>query len=186
MMSSDSSLDHETRRLVFNYISKHPGVSFGDIRGLFDLTESTLRYHLKYLERARRIRSKTNGGRRSYYSTAVRLRDDDGIEYKALSKAQQRILTVAQKHPGITVGELVKKTNLHKRVVQYNVRKLKEQLLLRKIGDGGTPRYEFITKEGLGDELLKLIVVKFLKDEIDEETYLYLKEQLRKEGLDES
>ena len=48
-MSTNDDLEHRTRKVVFNYISDNPGVTFSAIRRVYDLSESTLRYHLRYL-----------------------------------------------------------------------------------------------------------------------------------------
>ena len=67
-MHSEKALDNRTRKMVYNYISKHPGVSFGSIMNVLDLTEGTLRYHLGYLERENKILSNLKGKHKCYYS----------------------------------------------------------------------------------------------------------------------
>ena len=66
-MFSEKALTNRTRKMVYSYISRHPGVSFGTIMGVLDLTEGTLRYHLNYLERGDKILSESKGKHRYYY-----------------------------------------------------------------------------------------------------------------------
>jgi predicted transcriptional regulator len=184
-MSLENVLGHKTRRVVYNYISKHPGVSFGTIMGILDLTEGTLRYHLNYLERGKKILSKSEGKHRCYYSNCKvksSLKPILEFDLTTLTKPQQRILTIIQQHPGIPVRELVKLTKLNKRDLQYNLKKLRDEMVIWKVGNGRNTRYEYMTKDKLKNELFKLLILKFLKDEIDKETYLFLKEELEKEG----
>ncbi len=183
-MSFENVLGHKTRRVVYNYISKHPGVSFGTIMGVLDLTEGTLRYHLNYLERGKKIQSKSKGKYRCYYSNRKvksSLKQIPGFDLHTLTKPQQRILTLIQQHPGIPVRDLVKLTKLNKRDLQYNLKKLRDDMIIWKVGNGRNTGYEYVTKDKLRSEMFKLLIVKFLNNEIDEETYLLLKAELKKE-----
>jgi predicted transcriptional regulator len=160
----------------------HPGVSFGTIRSVLELTEGTLRYHLNYLERCKKILSRSKGKHRCYYSNEIKVEHGilPGFDPNTLSKPQQRILTLIQQHPGITTGDLVKLTKLNKRDIQYNIKKLRGQKLIWKVGNGRKTGYEYITKDRLKSELYRLLIIKFLKDEIDEDSYLFLKSELEK------
>jgi predicted transcriptional regulator len=182
-MHSEKALNNRTRKMVYNYISKHPGVSFGSIMDVLDLTESTLRYHLNYLERENKILSNFRGKHRSYYSNQrVKSYFKPNLEFdtNTLTKPQQRILTIIQHYPGITISELLSITKLNKRALQYNLKKLRDIRVIWKVGNGRNTSYEYITKKKLRNELLKLIIVKFLNDEIDQKTYLFLEAELEK------
>ena len=181
-MPRDKVVDHETRRSVYSYIQAHPGTSFVSIQKLFNLTESTLRYHLSYLEKRKRISSRLRGNSRCYYpaqggdpaGTA-----SAGKDSGPLTDVQRRIIKIIRAKSGISTGEIVKRAGLDKRVVQYNVRVLRERMLVWKVGNGKNTRYEPITEESLQNELMKLLVLKFVRKEIDEDTYRALREQLR-------
>ena len=172
--------------MVYSYISRHPGVSFGTIMGVLDLTEGTLRYHLNYLERGDKILSRSKGKHRCYYTTQRTRSDLKPIlefDTNTLTKPQQRILTIIKQYPGITISELLSITRLNKRALQYNLKKLRDLRIIWKVGNGRNTCYEFITKRKLHNELFKLLIIKFLNDEIDEETYLLLRDELEKKGV---
>ena len=57
MYGEGEELKHQTQKLIYNFISTHPGVSFSRIRNFFELNDSTLKYHLHYLEKNNRISS---------------------------------------------------------------------------------------------------------------------------------
>ena len=71
MRDDDRTLAHRSRRLLLNYIKSHPGVSFGEVRDVFEMNDSTLRYHLRYLERSRKVTSERVGRERHYYCEGV-------------------------------------------------------------------------------------------------------------------
>ncbi len=180
-MSADRTLGHRTRKMVYSYISAHPGVTFSTIMDVLDLSEGTLRYHLNYLKRGDKILARTRGKHRCFYvknATKSMLGFDPRFDRSTLSRPQQRIITIIQQHPGINISELVKITKLTKRDMQYNLKRLRDELIIWKVGNGRSTAYEYVTKEKLRAELLKLLIYKFLNNEIDEETYLQLKEQL--------
>ncbi|WP_455392450.1 hypothetical protein [[Eubacterium] cellulosolvens] len=185
-MHAENPLEHKTRRMVYNYISMHPGVSFTTIMGVLGLTEGTLRYHLNYLERGKKILSKAKGKYRCYYSNERKKADIKpfpSFDFQTLTKPQQRLITIIRHHPGITIGELVRITKLKKRDLQYNIKKLRDLLIIWKVGDGRNTGYEYVTKKKLRNELYKLLIVKFLNNEIDEETYLFLRKELENDGV---
>jgi predicted transcriptional regulator len=187
-MYSKSVMENKTRKMIYNYISAEPGVSFSTIRGVLDIAESTLRYHLQYLERENRIYSKLEGNHRNYYTNdRQRIRYVHFIEEKdeseELTKLQHRLLTLIRQNPGITINELMKITRQNKKVIQNNIKKLREHLMIWKVGFGRNTGYEYLTKKRLQSELFKLLILKFLRNEIDEETYLYLREELENNGF---
>ena len=187
-MSDDEVLRHRTRKLVFNYVSAHPGSSFGTIREVFDLTEGTLDYHLHYLERHGLMRSTSQGRQRLYYPVhaaapgelQVRLPEFDPA---SLTEVQQRILTIIRQKPGMSISELETVSGMNRRVLQYNIKVLRERMVVVKQGNGRSTRYESATQEKLNEELNRFVIMKFLKGEIDEETYLRLKGGVERERL---
>jgi len=187
-MSSEDVLGHRTRKVVYNYISNHPGAAFGTIKGMFDLAEGTLRYHLQYLERHKIIYSQSMGNYRCYYptdkagSSIITVPD---IDPNTLTELQKQIVTIIRQKPGTTVSELESYTRADKRVLRYNLKVLKDQMIIWKVGNGRSTCYEIATKTRLQNELIKFVTMKFLKGEITEEAYLTLKGEIEKERLKE-
>ena len=185
-MEPESVMKHKTRKMVYNYISAHPGAAFGTIQSVFDLTVGTLRYHLGYLEKHRLLTSRLNGGHKCYYptnDTGSGLGNHPGLDMNTLTEPQKTILDLIQQRPGIQIGELETSTGLDRRVIQYNLERLRGLKIVWKVGNGRNTRYEYVTNERLREDLAKLLMVKFLNDEIDEETYLVLKGQVERERL---
>ena len=55
MNKDKEKLEHYLRKMIYNHIKEYPGVSFSTLKKVYDLNDSTLRYHLKYLERNEKI-----------------------------------------------------------------------------------------------------------------------------------
>jgi predicted transcriptional regulator len=178
----ESALDHETRKMIYNHITHYPGVAFSVLRDIFALPEGTLRYHLKYLERAESICSELEGGNRCYYpekteTLMLNLVEGQGASHK-LTEIQKRILMIIKQNPGINQAELIKRTKLNRFTVNYNMKKFISLGLVRKFDDGGRVFYEYITDSVMRHEIMKSLIIKLLNNEIDEKMFNELKEKL--------
>ena len=183
MLSKEAfSKDHETRNMVYKHITVYPGVSFTVLKDIFNISEGTLRYHLKYLERGERISSGLESGKRCYYpiQSEIIISKINGkkTNNKKLTTIQERMISIIQKNPGISQKELIKKSKLSRFTIIYNIRKFIDLGIVRKIDDNSTMYYEYISDELMKHEILKTLIYKFLRNEIDDETFHDLKMKL--------
>ncbi len=181
-MNGEGVLEHRTRRMLYNYILEHPGVTRSVLRRIFDLDESTMRYHLRSLIRTDKAYTKKESGRLRYYSkdllgekTRVCSSDPD------ITSEQRRVLDLIKNYPGITKKELVNLSNLDRKKVKAAIRKLKTLKLVWLVETKNGPGYEYITKEKLYQEMLYVLVKKLASGEIGEETFLRLKDEIKGE-----
>jgi len=167
---------------LYQLILAYPGVTFNVLKKVNNLNRSTLRYHLKYLEKAERIKSDLNNGQRSYYplNDEILLSKIYGNKSKTnfLTVIQQQILSLIKKNPGITQKELIKKTSLSRFTISYNTRKFISMGLVKKTVDENNVHYEYISEEILKDEVLVRLTIKLLSKELDEDTYHHLRRRL--------
>jgi predicted transcriptional regulator len=173
-------IEHETRRMIYEHILAHPGVSFNILKQVFGLKDGTLRYHLDYLKKKEKIIF--SKGKRCYYptrsETVVFQMKNNKMESHFLSPLQSQILNIIKERPGINQKELVKKIGLNRFTVNNNLKKLMELCIIRKTSINRMVCYEYITKDQLQTELLMNIIIKLLNKEIDEKTFLELKDKL--------
>jgi predicted transcriptional regulator len=182
MAHGDSALENKLRRMIYNHIVTYPGVSFNNLKNIFELTDGGLRYHIDYLERNKKISIDMNNGTRCYYphhdSVSAPATSSDMMEMHRLNPVQELILNTIKLYPGITQKELVIQTRLNRFQVANNLNKLYGLKLVRKYQNSRNVCYEYIPDSELKYKMLKKLVIKLLKGEIDEKTFLECKRRL--------
>lgn len=177
----NEAIENRSRRMIFNHIITHPGVSFSIIKQVFGLTDSTLRYHLNYLETRNEIRSIIQDRNKCYYPNQKHIFDtriESELSVQRLNPTQERLINTIQLNPGITQKDLIFKTKLKRITIAQNVKKLLDFGVLRKEANGRHICYYYITDAELRKKVLKRLISKLLKNEIDEKTFLALKQKL--------
>ncbi len=182
MSNGDEALENKLRKMIYNHIVKYPGVSFNTLKDIYELTDSSLRYHLYYLEKSNKISSGLEKGIRCYYphpsSVTLPQKQQAPLESQRLSPQQERILNVIIRYPGINQKEIVNKTGINRFKVMRNLNTLKYLNLIKNTKIQNTVRYEYVPDVEMKYKILKGLMVKFLKNEIDEDTFLKLKRRL--------
>ncbi|UCG04362.1 MAG: winged helix-turn-helix transcriptional regulator [Candidatus Heimdallarchaeota archaeon] len=169
MGSKVSENKNEIRPKIANYIKMHPGTSFKTIKTIFDLSDGTLRYHLRYLEKKGKIKSGDN--KRIYYPIGH-------VGESSLNKTQQRLINTIKRHPGITQKELSAKTKMNRLTIRNNINLLVEREMLSIIKIGKEIHHFYITPQELEKKKVLRLIAKFLLGKIDEETYWDLRLEL--------
>ncbi len=184
MDEGEPVLKHDIRRMIYNHIVAHPGVSFNILKTVFGLNDSTLRYHLDYLEKAGKISFGSERGKRHYYphpgKTIVFRMEEEMPKAYELTITQEQIVNTIKRYPRITQKELCRLTGIKRLTLTNNLRKLMELCLVRKIPNQTNVCYECIENDQLRFEILKRLAIKLLKKEITEEQFLELKRKLEK------
>ncbi len=157
---------------IVNYINIHPGASFKTIQTIFGLSDSTLRYYLRDLEKNGLIKSDEH--KRVYYPLTQ-------SQVKALSKTQQQLLHFIRSYPGITQKDLAAKTKINRLTIRQNINSLVDQDLVNTKKVGKEIHHYYVTPEELERQKMMKLITKFLTDKIDEETYW----ELRNEFIEE-
>ena len=185
MSYGDESLDNKTRRTIFNHIIKYPGVSFNTLKDIYELTDSSLRYHVYYLEKNDKISSGLEKGVRCYYPHPASVRTPPKpaapVESQKLTPEQEQLLNIIIQFPGINQKELIKRSRINRFKVMRNINTLKSSDLIKNTRFQNTVCYEYIPDVEMKYKIMKGLMVKFLKDEIDEGTFIKLKRRL---GMD--
>ena len=184
MATNIDILENDTRKLIYDHVIAHPGVSFIELKSVFKLNDSTLRYHLNYLEKSKKISFGLEKGRRYYYPHSgdghviQKAEETNTLIAYELSGAQERIISIIKMYPKINQKELATKTRINRITLSKNLNKLMNLCLVRKIPNGNKVQYEYLENKELRYEILKRLIKKLLNNEIDEETFLKLKRQL--------
>jgi predicted transcriptional regulator len=184
MMESDTSLENETRKLIYNHIMSNPGVSFIVLKNVFKLNDSTLRYHLNYLEKSEKISFGVEKGSRYYYPhlggrhIIHKSQVTGTLSAYELSGIQEKIISAIKRNPKINQKQLIKITRINRITLNNNLKKLTALCLVRKVPNGNKVQYEYIENQQLRYEILKHLIKKLLNNQLDEATFLKLKREL--------
>jgi predicted transcriptional regulator len=180
-MVGDEVLENKIRRMVFNHITKYPGVSFNTLKDIYELTDNSLRYHLYYLEKNDMISSSPEKGLRRYYphpgSVTVQLNPQSSFEARRLSSEQEHILGIIMRNPRINQKELIQRSKMNRFKVIREINNLKKLNLVKNTRGKNRVCYEYIPDVEMKYRILKGLMVKFLKNEIDEQMFLRLKKR---------
>jgi predicted transcriptional regulator len=161
---------NEIRPKIANYIRVHPGTSFKTIKSIFELSDSTLRYHLRYLEKKEKIKSDEN--KRIYYPIGH-------LGESTLNKTQQRLINMIKRNPGITQKNLSSKSKMNRLTTRNNINILIEKEMISLVKIGKEIHHFYIYPEELKEKKVLRLITKFLLDKIDEETYWDLRHDLK-------
>jgi len=168
-MSSESKIKKSGEVLksqILNYIRVHPGESFVTIRTIFDIPNSTLRYHIRDLEKKGQIKSDIQ--KRIYYPV-------DQKAQSSLTEVQNKIIVIIKRQPGITQKKLAKSTNLNRTTIRNNINVLIEKEIVSIEKFGKEIQHFYIYPEQLQREKILKLITKLLIGTIDEETYWELR-----------
>ena len=178
-MRAETSMKKSVRDEILDHISDYPGITFASIKRAFRMNEGTLRYHLDHLVKEEKIKQ-TEKGERKYYSM-------DGSKRRrieGLSKDQSRVLMIIKGDPGISSSRIRELTGLGREETKYIIRKLRDRRFIFRTGSGKDPCYQFITKEDLAKEMMRIIIKRSMNGEMDKKTFDMLKAKID-EMLDE-
>jgi predicted transcriptional regulator len=184
MGKTENALDHRFRKLIFKYISANPGVAIAHLSTFLNMNYSTLKYHLKYLERNKIINSRKEGRNRCFYINDTTWTDDyndNTTNPNLLNQNQQMVLRIIQNYPGISKKKLKTFSKLNRKTLTYSINRLFEMRLIWKVTRPEGEGFEFITEEKLRYEILNQLLQKLLSNQINEETFQALKTKL--EGM---
>jgi predicted transcriptional regulator len=182
MPSGDKALDNKIRRMIYNLIVNYPGVPFNKLMEIFELTDSNLRYHLNYLEKNGKISSGIDNGIKHYYphpsNVKILQKPQDIIESQKLNQEQKRLVGIIKKYPGISQKELIQRSGIKRTTALRNINTLKNLNLIKNNKFQKNVCYEYVPDVEMKFTVIKGLIIKFLRKEIDEETFLRLKRKL--------
>ena len=181
-MKGERGRSHPLRTTLSEYIVDNPGVSFRTLLTAFDLNESTLRYHLDCLIRSGVVTSQRTGGSKLFFPSITHDRiGKDTAEKNGSSRNVQRILNVIRDEPNIDRSRLKVMLHIPSRELTRIISELKDRNLIWEHRSDGVSRYEAVTREKVLRNALVILVTRLLDREIDEATFLRLKDEIERQ-----
>jgi len=141
-ISGSNVLDHEIRLKIYDYIRKHPCVHYSDIANETGINRGTLRYHLAVLKMQNVIAPYKTCGRIHYFLNESTYGEKEKAAIAALKNEKHRkIISEILNSERITHGELAEKVGVSPPTINWHIRHLKEQGIVRADTDGRHTTY---------------------------------------------
>ncbi|HEX9341078.1 MAG TPA: helix-turn-helix domain-containing protein [Thermoplasmata archaeon] len=122
-----ATLKQALRRRIYDHVRAHPGETFTNIKRALGLSTGGLTHHLRVLERAGLIRSRSQNGRKMHRSAEARApANGDGR-----SRTQERFLRALARAPGAPISDVAGILGISRQLATYHARLLAQQGLVR-------------------------------------------------------
>jgi len=172
--------DHQTRKMLTDYILENPGVTIKVIAQALKVTPGTLRYHLDHLIKEERVISKREFGRKRYFPyltpSANKLPNSRDTR---ITRNHSRVLSLIDSNPGITRSALKEKLNITSKGLSYILDRMKDSYLIREERTGEGPCYYRLSKDELYRESILVLSKKLVEGDIDEPTFIALRKDVK-------
>jgi PKD repeat protein/DNA-binding MarR family transcriptional regulator len=114
-LNREALLDNFTRGRIYEHIRTNPGMHYRAIKDNLELSNGSLAYHLRVLEKERYIQSKTDGFCKRFYPVGMKITKGD------TSNIQTLILDRIYEQPFITQKELAHDLGIDISTVNYHI-----------------------------------------------------------------
>ena len=132
-LKSKNILNNKKRQVIVEFINRHPGEHYREIKRQLEMSSGTLRHHLKTLEKASMISSHREGKYLYYFPYGTRKAGH------ILTPTQKEIVDIIQKDPGATTQQVAEKLGKTRRAVQHHMNDLSDIGVLKVEKMGRAP-----------------------------------------------
>jgi len=178
-MTPTNMEENPVRRRILHFVGQNPGSTLQGIGGSLGINESTLRYHLKCLEREGDAEVRTLSGRRLVYPGSGSSHGKiGGEEERKLDIGSRRVLSLIRGDPGIELMDILERTDISKKDVRMVLRGLIRSRRIVMVEDREREKCSYYLTGTYYDSMFRYLVELLLKREIDEDTFLERKAEL--------
>jgi predicted transcriptional regulator len=147
---------YKTKALILAHVGKTPGIRYRELLRLTDLTNGTLEYHLKILERTHKVTVCRREGRRArYYPIDIPADESLIIGYIRNKVARQIVLFILENHL-CNFSEILKNIKKAPSTVSWHLKRLCESGIV-SVNHG----QEFQLYKVVNGKLLSDVVYKY-------------------------
>lgn len=126
------ALNLSRRKVIFNYISLHPGTYLREMETTLSLSVGDLQYHLQQLEKAELISSQDDGRRKHYFVRDVSVPDREILSIIQL-RTPRRIIVFLLLHPGASFKEVLAEFRFTKGALSFHLKKLTQAGIITSV-----------------------------------------------------
>ena len=128
-------LEHETRSRIAELVTDSPGISMSELATDLDTPLSTIRHHLKVLERERVLNSQKIRGNRRLFPVGT---ENEELVAALEKESSAAIIETLQRYGTATVGDIVDEVETSYSTVSYHLSKLADEGIIVQEKDGAT------------------------------------------------
>lgn len=128
-------LEHETRSRIAELVTDSPGISMSELATDLDTPLSTIRHHLKVLERERVLNSQKIRGNRRLFPVGT---ENEELVAALEKESSAAIIETLQRYGTATVGDIVDEVETSYSTVSYHLSKLADEGIVVQEKDGAT------------------------------------------------
>ena len=140
LRSGNLCLDSKTRVEIYQMLIESPGMTIPNLARTLDKGESTIRWHIRKMEKAEVVGSSKSTGKVRYSPVGVFSKEVLDI-LDIFNDGGSDVLLSIEKTPGSTRKELMDLTNISKNRLDRKLLELHKIDLIRKVKDGPMTRY---------------------------------------------
>jgi predicted transcriptional regulator len=169
---NNPELNIENQKLIYEFISTHPGSHLRKISRALEMHLSTLRYHLDYLEKIGLIVSKKETNLKIYYLVGRLGQKDKNIAPLLQQKRFRDIILIIIMNPGLSHSELSHKLSLKPSTLSKYINILRDRKIIYH-KTSGRNRYFYPVDEKRVMELLLVYKKSFWDAFVDNVLEIY-------------
>ena len=140
-MDENRILDFQTRKQIYEFIFKYPGLHLRGLCRKLNFSISTLDYHLRSLEKQGLIEKRTNGGYCRYYIVNNVSKFDKKFLDVFRRKLPRDIILYVFSFPCVSLSQIAKFLNKNPRAIAFHMKKLIKLELIEEIPKGNQNQY---------------------------------------------
>jgi PKD repeat protein/DNA-binding transcriptional ArsR family regulator len=131
----NEALNQEMRENIYEYIESNPGAYYNSIMKNLGIGNGSLSHHLNMLEKMDMVKSRREGIRyRAFYLSELQFPETEKYRFTEL---QEKIVEKIKENEGITQTQLTLELGLTQQTINYNIKKLERNNIIRLERKGG-------------------------------------------------
>jgi predicted transcriptional regulator len=112
------------RKIICNYIIKHPGLHFSELSRMLKIPKSTIKYHLMHLKKKGYVVTRCDGRYIRYYANGLLAEFDKNIIDLIRQEVPSKIIFYLFSHPDSSLRQISSNLDKHPSTISFHLKKL--------------------------------------------------------------
>ena len=160
-------LELETRRKIYDFIQKFPGLHVREISRRLEIPFSTLQYHLRFLEKRELVKAKDDGKYIRYYTYSKFGRKEKDVVDLIRNKTTRSMIFYFLTFIVCSQAEMSKSIEKHPTTIEFHLKKMEKMGIIKQVkSEYGVVKLDFKPYEvehiQEGNEIIYCLVDPYL------------------------